>query len=158
MRMLLAPAIAAAALAAAPPALTHAAAPPTLTHVQLVARADAICVRYGALLNSPPGVEGRLGEADYDQAWLRLFTRQRTELARLPAPRRDRAYARFLASLPPVATTFRTLADALEAGEPVKRWRPLFHRFRDAERTAGRAARAVGMRRCFAGGRSGGTA
>ena len=157
--MLLAPAIAAAALAAAPPALTHAAASPTLTHGQLVARADAICVRYAALLDSPPGVEGRLGEADYDQAWLRLFARERTELGRLAAPRRDRAaYARFLASLPPVASTFRTLADALETGEPVKRWRPLFHRFRDAERMAGRTARTVGMRRCFAGSRSGGTA
>src|SRR5688572_28110028 len=71
MRMLLAPAIAAAALAAAPP---------TLTHGQLVARADGICVRYAALLESPPGVEGRLGDADYDAAWLRLFARQRTEL------------------------------------------------------------------------------
>jgi hypothetical protein len=146
MRMLLAPAIAAATLAAAPP---------TLTHGQLVARADGICVRYAALLESPPGVEGRLGDADYDAAWLRLFARQRTELGRLGPPSQDRAaYARFLRTLPPVATSFRALADALEAGEPVKRWRPLFHRYRDAERAAGRAAWAVGLRRCFVQARS----
>jgi hypothetical protein len=141
MRMLLAPAIAAAALAASPP---------TLTHSQLVARADGICVRYAALRESPPGVTGRLGDADYHAAWLRLFARQRSELARLRPPQRDRAgYVRFLRSLPPVATAFRTLAEALEAEEPVKRWRPLFNRFRASERAAGRAALAVGMRRCF---------
>ena len=157
--MLLAPAIAAAALAAAPPALTHAAASPRSPTASWSHARTRSAFATPRCSTRRPGVEGRLGEADYDQAWLRLFARERTELGRLAAPRRDRAaYARFLASLPPVASTFRTLADALETGEPVKRWRPLFHRFRDAERMAGRTARTVGMRRCFAGSRSGGTA
>jgi hypothetical protein len=143
MRMLLAPAIAAAALAAAPP---------TLTHGQLVARANGICVRHAALLEN---VDGTIGDAEYDAAWFRLFARQRAELGKLAPPPQDRAaYARFLRTLPPVAASYRTLAAALEAEEPVKRWRPLFHRYRDAERAAGRAARLVGLRRCFAERRS----
>jgi hypothetical protein len=142
MRMLLlAPALAAATVAAASPPLTHA---------QLVTRANAICVRYDALLAAPPGVSGRLGDADFHAAWLRLFARQRDELARLAPPSTDTAaYARFLATLPPIATAFRKLATALETEVPVKRWRPLFRRFRAAERAAGQRARAVGIRRCF---------
>jgi hypothetical protein len=142
MRMLLlAPALAAA---------TVAAAAPTLTHGQLVRHANAVCLRYQPLLAAPPNVSGRLGDADYHDAWLRLFSRQREELARLTPPPRDADdYARFLESLPPVASAFRTMATALEGDVTVKRWRPLYKRFRSAERTASRRARAIGIRRCF---------
>jgi hypothetical protein len=143
MRMLL--------LALALAAATVAAASPPLTHAQLVTRANAICVRYDALLAAPPNVSGRLGDRDFHTAWLRLFARQREELAQLAPPSTDAAaYARFVETLPPVAVAFRRLATALEREQPVKRWRPLFQRFREAERAAGRRARAVGIRRCFA--------
>jgi hypothetical protein len=142
MRMLLlAPALAAA---------TIAAASPTLTHAQLVKRANAICVRYEALLAAPPNVSGQLGDPDFDAEWLRLFARQRDELARLAPPARDAAaYGRFLRTLPPVAAAFRNLATALETDMPVKQWRPLYKSFRAAEGTAGSRARALGIRRCF---------
>jgi hypothetical protein len=142
MRMLLlAPALAAA---------TVAAATPTLTHHQLVARANAVCLRYEPLLASPPNVSGRIGDADFHAAWLRLFARQRDELARLAPPARDSAaYARFLGALPPIASAFRTMATALEADVTVKQWRPLYKRFRAAERRAARRGRAIGIRHCF---------
>jgi len=138
MRLLLAPALAAVTIAAAP----------QLTHGQLVARADGICVRYAVLLDG--GVDGRLGDAAYDAEWLRLFGRQRAELGRLAPPARDAArYRAFLRTLPPIATDFAALAGALEAGEPVKKWKGLFHRLRASEQAAGEAAQRVGLRRCF---------
>ena len=144
MKSVLAAAVAAAALAAGP----------ALTHGQLVARADAICVRYESLLASPPGVGGELGEPAYDQAWIRLFEKQRGALGALKPPARDRAaYTRFLRTLPAVRNAFTALTDAIEAGQPVKTWRPLSHRLEAAERAADRAARTVGLKRCFADGR-----
>ncbi len=139
--LLLAPAIAAAALAANPP---------TLTQSQLVTRANGICIRYAALRAAPPDVTGRLGDPAFDAAWLRLFAREREELGRLvPPPASEEGYARFVATLPPIATSFRRLATALEQGRPVKRWLALYQRFRSTERRAARSARSVGIRRCF---------
>jgi hypothetical protein len=127
-----------------------AVAAPALTHGQLVARADAICVRYESLLTAPPGVDAQLGDPAYDRAWLRLFARQRGELGALRPPAGDRAaWTRFVRTLPVVRERFRALTTAIEAGLPVRRWRPLAARLRAAERDAGRAARAVGLRRCF---------
>jgi hypothetical protein len=140
MKLILAGAVAAAALAAAPP----------LTHGQLVARADAICVRYDRLLASPPGVDGQIGDVEYDLAWLRLFDRQRLALAALTPPDRDRAaWTRLLRRLPAIRQGFRALTAAIEAGQPVRTWRPLSHRLEAAEREAERAALAVGLKRCF---------
>lgn len=145
MKSVLAAAVAAAALAG--PAL---AAGPELTHGQLVARADAICVRYDSLLAAPPGIDAELGDAAYDRAWVRLFERQRAALAALKAPARDRAaYARLLRTLPAIRDAFQALTGAIEAGEPVKSWRPLSNRLRASERAADKAARAVGLKRCF---------
>jgi hypothetical protein len=138
MRLLLAPALAAVTIAAAP----------QLTHGQLVARADGICVRYAMLLDS--GVDGRLGDPDYDAEWQRLFGRQRAELGRLVPPTRDAVrYRAFLRTLPPIATNFASLAAALEDEQPVKKWKKLFHSLRESERAAGEAAQRVGLRRCF---------
>lgn len=147
MKSVLAAAVAAAALAAGP----HlAAAAPSLTHGQLVARADAICVRYDSLLVAPPGVEGELGDPAYDRAWVRLFERQRAALAALKAPARDRAaYARLLRTLPAIRDAFQALTAAIEAGQPVKTWKPLSNRLRASQHAADNAARAVGLKRCF---------
>ena len=153
MKSVLAAAVAAAALAAGP----HlAAAAPSLTHGQLVARADAICVRYESLLASPPGVDGELGDPAYDRAWTRLFERQRAALGALKPPARDRAaYTRLLRTLPTIREAFKALTAAIEAGQPVRTWKPLSHRLQNAEKAADRAARAVGLKRCFADGREG---
>ena len=145
MKSVLAAAVAAAALAG--PAL---AAGPALTHGQLVTRADAICVRYDSLLAAPPGIDGELGDPAYDRAWVRLFERQRAALAALKAPARDRAaYARLLRTIPAIRDAFQALTGAIEAGQPVKSWRPLSNRLRASERAADRAARVVGLKRCF---------
>jgi len=145
MKSVLAAAVAAAALAG--PAL---AAGPALTHGQLVTRADAICVRYDSLLAAPPGIDGELGDPAYDRAWVRLFERQRAALAALKAPARDRAaYARLLRTIPAIRDAFQALTGAIEAGQPVKSWRPLSNRLRASERMADNAARAVGLKRCF---------
>lgn len=126
------------------------AAGPALNHAQLVARADAVCLRYESLLAAPPGIDGQLGEPAYDRAWLRLFARERGELRSLVAPARDRAgWARFLRTLPPIAERFNALTNAIEAGLPVRRWRPYSAQLRAAQQNAGRAAAAVGLRRCF---------
>jgi hypothetical protein len=126
------------------------AAGPALTHGQLVARADAICVRYEPLLESPPGVDAGLGEPAYDHAWLRIFERQRRELGALRPPARDlAAWTRFLRTLPVVRRRFRALTAAIEAGLPVRSWRPLSARLRAANQSASTAARAAGLRRCF---------
>ena len=146
MKSVLAAAVAAAALAAGP----LAAAAPSLTHGQLVARADAICVRYESLLAAPPGVGGELGDPAYDRAWVKLFEKQRAALAGLKPPARDRAaYARLLRTLPAIRDAFQALTAAIEAGQPVKSWRPLSNRLRASEHAADQAARAVGLKRCF---------
>jgi len=146
MKSVLAAAVAAAALAAGP----LAAAAPSLTHGQLVARADAICVRYDSLLTAPPGVDGDLGDPAYDRAWVRLFENQRAALAALTPPARDRAaYARLLRTLPAIRDAFQTLTAAIEAGRPVRSWKPLSNRLRASQRATDRAARAVGLKRCF---------
>jgi len=147
MKSVLAAAVAAAALAAGP----HlAAAAPSLTHGQLVARADAICVRYDSLLAAPPGVGGELGDPAYDRAWVKLFEKERAALAALKAPARDRAtYARLLRTLPAIRDAFQALTTAIEAGQPVKSWKPLSNRLRAAQHAADTAARAVGLKRCF---------
>jgi hypothetical protein len=143
MKSVLAAAVAATALAAGP----------ALTHGQLVARADAICVRYESLLASPPGVDGQLGTPAYDRAWIRLFERQRAALGALTPPARDRAaYTSLLRTLPAVRNAFRQLTMAIEAGEPVRTWRPLSHRLETAEHASDLAARAVGLKRCFRSG------
>ena len=111
-------------------------------------------MRYESLLASPPGVGGDLGEPAYDRAWIRLFEKQRAALGALKPPARDRAaYIRFLRTLPAIRNAFTALTDAIEAGQPVKTWRPLSHRLQAAERAADQAARAVGLKRCFADGR-----
>jgi hypothetical protein len=140
MKLVFAGALAAAAVAAGP----------ALTHGQLVARADAACLRYEPLLEAPPGVDAVLGEPAFDRAWLRLFERERAELAALrPPPRDAAAWTRFLRTLPHVSDAFRELTRAMEAGRPVRSWRPLSRRLTNARRAAGTAARAVGLRRCF---------
>jgi len=147
MKSVLAAAVAAAALAAGP----HlAAAAASLTHGQLVARADAVCVRYDSLLAAPPGVGGELGDPAYDRAWVRLFEKERVALAALKPSARDRAaYARLLRTLPAISDAFEALTGAIEAGQPVKTWKPLSNRLRASEHAADRAARTVGLKRCF---------
>lgn len=138
------------AIAAALVAGLARAATPVLTPVQLVAKADAICVRYAPRVASP-GKQPQLGQPAWDAAWLRTFDRQHTELAALrpPASRAPR-YRAFLGSLPPVRASFRALTSSLEAKRPVRTWVPLVKRLHSAERHAGQRARAVGLRRCFA--------
>jgi hypothetical protein len=128
-------------------AFPHATGPP-LTHPQLVARADAVCVRYAPRLASP--AEGKFGDPAYDTAWLKVFKRQRRELTALrPSPVDAARYGRFLQALPPVAAAFRKLTTAIEQGRSVKAWAQLARRFTAAQRVAGNRARTVGMRRCF---------
>jgi hypothetical protein len=132
---------------------TVAAGANALTHAQLLTRADAVCKRYAPQLQSPPGVEGEVGDPAYDAAWLRLFDRQRRELVALVPPQRDaQRYQRFLAALPHVRAAFHKLTRAIEMGRPVKHWAPLVRRLEAAEDEAGVRARAVGLRRCFRAG------
>jgi hypothetical protein len=123
---------------------------PSLTPSQLVAKADAVCVRYAGRLASP-GAQPRLGEATWDAGWLKAFDRQRAELVALRPPRSHAArYRAFLHTLPPLRDAFRALTAALEAKQPVRKWAPLVKRLQTAEQNAGRQARKVGLRRCFA--------
>ncbi len=146
MKLVLAGVVTAAALTSA----TAVAAGPPLTHAQLVARADATCSRFEPLLAAPPGIDARYGEREFDQAWLAIFERQRVALAALRPSSRDRAaWTRLLRTLPPIRDSFRSLTQAIEAGRPVVEWRPLSRRLSNAERAATKAARTIGLRRCF---------
>jgi hypothetical protein len=121
---------------------------PPLTHAQLVARADAVCVRYAPQLEAPGG--GELGDPGFDAAWLRVFERQRRALTALrPSPVDAARYGRFLSALPPIANAFRTLTKSIEQGKPVKAWAPHVRHLTATQREAGTRARAVGMRRCY---------
>jgi hypothetical protein len=107
-------------------------------------------MRYAGRLASP-GAEPQLGETAWDTAWLKAFDRQRAELVALRPPQSHAArYRTFLRMLPPLRAAFRDLTAALEAKQPVRKWAPLVKRLRTAEQNAGRQARKVGLRKCFA--------
>lgn len=126
-----------------------AAPPPVLANAALVQRADAVCERYGALLQNPDGRDATLGDSDHDAAWLRLFAGQRRALGALRPNRRDApAYGRFLASLGSLEQAARGLMSALERGARERPARNALRRFVVAHAASTRLARTVGMRRC----------
>ena len=130
-------------------ACSASAAPPVVSHSELVARAGRICDRYARALQDPTGAGGTLGQPAYDDAWLRLFGRQRAELAALRPGRRDYArYRRFLASLPKLEEAARGLMAVLERGGTEQRARAPLSRFLSALGDSTDRARAVGLRRC----------
>ena len=126
-----------------------AAPRPVLTHAELVTSADAVCERYGALLQRPTGRSGSLGEPEYDAAWLRLFGGQRRSLGRLRPNAGDAtAYRRFLDSLPVIERSARAVMSVLERGGSERASRQALRRFLLAHTASTRLARAVGLRRC----------
>jgi hypothetical protein len=122
-----------------------AAPRPVLTHTELVTSADAICERYGALLQRATGRSG----PEHDASWLRLFRGQRRSLGRLRPNAGDApAYRRFLDSLPLIEQSARALMSVRERGGSERASRQALRRFLLAHSASTRVARAAGLGRC----------